>query len=603
MSSRLRPLIVATALLAACGTDPSGSEIDTSDTETPDGQGGGDAGDAVTTDAGDPDIAVDASPPDSTPEDGGPDLDSQSDGDGSDVADLDADADVSDVSPETCSPGGSAGPLTRDTLQGRLVGESVDGAIRFLGVPYATPPVGELRWRAAEGPACYDEGVLAAVDWPAPCPQLSQEGAFVGREDCLYLNVWEPTAPLAEGPRPLLVFIHGGGNVQGAISTTAVGDIRIYDGALMAEQTGAVVVTIAYRLGVLGWLARRPETLADGKGGEPNLGLLDQITALRWVRDNAAAFGADPENITIFGQSAGARNVAVLAASPTARGLVRAAIIQSGAATVPAADLVYAETDDFLATFADCDGDLDCLRALPAEELMLEYPLQASTTASSGNAQPMVDGIHLLDQPERVYRNGDAVVDAIIVGATDDETSRGVPDVLTEAAVEATVRATYTVFADQILDEYLFSEFSSPAEMYVQLSSDARFVCNARRIAAAASEGGVPVWHYHFEQALRGRGASDGSWHGLDLLYLYGQLSIAGYRPGADEVELGRTMRLHWGNLAFDGSPDGSDGWPQWTPETRQSLVYVAGDTRVAEGIRAARCDFWDELYDTLIEP
>lgn len=577
--------------LMACGTTPSGVvDVLGSGDAGPDGL----AGDVDRADApsdGDPEFdggAADVGAQDSSPLDDTGIADAQSPGDADDVSDV-----------ETVCPGERIAEDDRRISTGVVRGSVTGNSIAFLGIPFARPPVGELRWRPPQPADCLD-GVYLATEWAQPCAQNNEEGEFVGSEDCLTLNVWQPL-PVTDSLSPVLVFIHGGGNIQGSAGITLAGGVRLYDSADFASETGAVVVTIQYRLGVFGWLTRPRETWSDGKGGEGNLGLLDQLAALQWVQDNIQSFGGDPSRVVIFGQSAGARNVCALAVSPAAEGLFKGAIMQSGACALPPESEILGETQRFLDTFAVCEGDLDCLRGLDAEELVRGYPLFVNLLGTSSFTQPWVDGSVVPAQPEDLLRAGAGVADFMIVGANDDETSRYVPETLTELQLRDTLNASFgPTLADAIQTQYPLTSFGSPAEAYTQITSDARFVCSARRTAAAAHEGGTPVWHYHFEQQINGRAGTFGSWHGLEMLYLFDALTVSGYRPTASEIALGALMRSHWVSLAANGSPSADDSWPAWSADNLNSMRYIAGESALVSGVRAAQCDFWDSYYDSL---
>lgn len=581
MRNALIPLFFG---LIACGTDPAGS-TEPRDTDDP-------GADADTTDADTADQdAVDADSPDrdaTNPGDAAPDSETGTDVDG-----------ITDVA-ESC-PGEPTTEDDRTTASGVVRGTVSGNSVAFLGIPFAQPPVGDLRWRPPQPPACLGE-TLVANEWTSACPQLGEDGEYVGDEDCLRLNVWQPL-PITDSLSPVLVFIHGGGNVQGSagVAPAVAGSARLYDAATFASETGAVLVTIQYRLGVLGWLTRPREQWLDGKGGEGNLGLLDQIAALQWVQQNIQSFGGDPARVTIFGESAGARNVCALTVSPAARGLFRGAIMQSGTCFLPDESDVLQETQSLLGTFDECAGDLDCLRALSAEQLVSGYPLNVSLLEASSALQPWVDGELIPEQPEDALRAGQGNADQMIIGANDDETSRSVPDTLTEAQLTVVLTESFgSALASEILQVYPLDNFASPAEAYVQITSDARFVCTARRAANAAAQGGTAVWHYHFEQSLRGPAGVDGSWHALELFYLFGVLNVGGYRPTDAEVALGALMREHWAGLASLGAPTTEEVWPAWSPEGLASMRYLAGESAATIGIRQSRCDFWDEYYDGL---
>ena len=255
-------------------------------------------------------------------------------GDGGDVGD--GDGTVGEATDAACPLDVPTGPAIVATQSGVVEGaESEGGGLEFLGVPFAKPPLGELRWAAPEDPDCWD-GVRPATEWAEACLQRSYDITAspptmedLGSEDCLSLNVWTP-GTTGTG-RPVLVFIHGGGNQQGSARDEALGAL-MYEGRFLSQTEEVVVVSIQYRLGLFGFLA--DPSLEDASGHAGNYGLLDQIHALGWVRRNIAAFGGDPTQVLVFGQSAGGLDVCMLVASPLAAGLFDAALIQSGGCIV-----------------------------------------------------------------------------------------------------------------------------------------------------------------------------------------------------------------------------------------------------------------------------
>ncbi|MCA9547781.1 MAG: carboxylesterase family protein, partial [Myxococcales bacterium] len=402
--------------------------------------------------------------------------------------------------------------------------------------------------------------------------------------------------------RPVMVFIHGGGNVQGS-AVVGFGDQVLYDGQALAAKHGVVVVTLQYRLGPLAWLVH--PALADAEGRSGNLGTLDQIAALQWVRANIGAFGGDPDHVTIFGESAGGRNVCVLKASPLARGLFHRAIMQSGACVVPARDRVEA---DSLAQIeaAGCAAAPDvaaCLRELPAETLWTARPPVIDLAGGGSSAlQPHVDGHTLTGQPVDVIAAGDHNPGPFIVGANAHEIARFAPPLRTAAAYEAAVRAALGPVADAALALYPADAYDSPRDAYVQLASDAQFVCTARAAARAAAAAGDPTFLYHFAQpltqsaALRGFGA----YHGIELFFVWDNLRLAGYQPSPAEAALAEAVGGYWTAFAEAGDPrtDGAVAWPPYGPATDEHLLLVGDGIAPGAGLKQAECDFWDRVGD-----
>lgn len=293
---------------------------------------------------------------------------------------------------------------TVEVAEGKLRGRRLDGVEAFLGVPFAAPPVGELRFRAPQ-PVERWPGVRDAFELGNEAPQdLSATSSFLGvagkpeSEDCLYLNVWRPADAGGEA-LPVMLFVHGGGFSFGSAVHPC------YDGASLARNGRVVVVTIAYRLGVLGFLAH--PCLEDGR--DPyfaNYGLQDQIAGLRWVHDNIAAFGGDPDNVTIFGESAGGVSVGLLAASPVSRPFVRRAIVQSGAPLPVARDQHVAGAEAFIAE-AGIPATAEALRGLSVERILAVQATWIRTVgAGRPAARPMLDGVLVPEQPNLTAGSG-----------------------------------------------------------------------------------------------------------------------------------------------------------------------------------------------------
>ncbi len=501
----------------------------------------------------------------------------------------------------SCAAGTVAEPGLVPTSSGAVRGMLAGAAWSFRGIPYAAPPVGALRWTPTVDAACAS-GELDATSFGARCPQYDADGALVGDEDCLSINVWTPDGyDSALGTRPVLFFVHGGGNVQGASSNEASG-VAIYDGAALAEASGAVVVTFNYRLGPFGFMAHVRLTAESEHASSGNYGILDQIAALRWVQRNVRAFGGDPAHVLLFGESAGAVDTCMLVASPLAAGLFSAALMESGAcAAQPLARRELEGTE--LATTAGCEGAADtlgCLRALPTASVMSARPATADVASLGASLYgPNVDGWVEPESPLARIAAGRHNHVPFVIGNNGAETAQSVGRVDTPAAFDALVHATFDPYgaADAVLAAYPLTDYATPRQAWVQLTSDVKFVCNARQTARAAAMGqDEPVWRYYFTHALdSGPLRVLGAWHGLELLWVFRHLAIAGYVPSAGEIALEDAMTGYWTRLAATGDPNGAGAvaWPEYDPVRDTHLVL--DDPQVAgEGVRTAQCDFWD---------
>jgi len=489
--------------------------------------------------------------------------------------------------PPTCapSPGDAAERVT--TIGGTVRGARDGETWAYKGVPFAAPPVGDLRLRPPAAVACAADEIDATALGPR-CPQLDT-GTYVGDEDCLQLNVWAPAT--AAPPRPVMVWIHGGGNSAGSATDA------LYDGRRLAEAGDVVVVTINYRLGQLGFLAH-PD-LADGSG---NFGLLDQVAALAWVRDDIAAFGGDPDAVTIFGESAGGRDVCTLLAAAPAAGLFDRAIMQSGAckflptrATAEAQGVMVAEA-------AGCTGDIPaCLRALDAEALVRTLPGDPTALGSSPY-QPTIDGAVLTEQPAAAMSAGRHHAVPFMVGANADETGAAAPAVPSEAAYQTLIHTQYgNALGDLILQQYPVTRFATPRAAFVRATTDGRFLCPSREIAHAADDGQTePVYRYFFQY---GDPSPFGAVHGLDVPFVWGTFDAVDtpsgpYQPTATDLAVSAAMQGAWTRFARRGTPDTTPAWPVWDP-TDGALVIDA-TLSTTNGVRTADCDFWKPLYDAL---
>jgi para-nitrobenzyl esterase len=463
--------------------------------------------------------------------------------------------------------------------------------VAYRGVPFAAAPAGELRWRPP-APAAPWSGVRSTSAFGAVCPQLDDSGGVAGAEDCLSLNVWSPAAPPAS-PLPVLFFIHGGGNAQGASS------LAYYDGGVFAGEGRAVVVTANYRLSSFGWLAQDYLSRENRRGGSGNYGLFDLLAALRWVRRNAAAFGGDPSRVTIFGESAGAVNVCSLVASPLAKGLFSAALMESGGCMQrPVSDFV--RFGSALTVNAGCAAAADpaaCMREKSPDAILAALPPEISVSSSTGQLWgPAVDGFALRESPEAALAQGTHNRVPFAVGANADETGQAAPLVSSEAEYRALVTAQFGILAPLVLAQYPAGAYATPRKAYVAATTDARFVCPARRIARAASAGGsAAVYRYFFSYPAN---RLFGAIHGAELPFVFGSFSaVPGYTPDASARALSEAMNGAWARFAAAGDPNGAGlpAWPRYDPVRDTTLVWDA-PAAARDGIRTAACDFWDVL-------
>jgi para-nitrobenzyl esterase len=456
-----------------------------------------------------------------------------------------------------------------------------------------------LRWKPPTPPVPHP-GVADASGFGPECLQFDDDGKLTGSEDCLSLNVWTPASLPVFAGRPVLFFIHGGGNVQGA------GSVSIYDGQFLARTFGAVVVTVNYRLSALGYLAHPFLDDESPRAVSGNYGILDLVFALDWVRKNIRSFGGDPARVLVFGESAGAVDTCTLMASPLAKGLFSAALMQSGGCSQPP----LADVEEFGETIVKAAGCAasnlafvrECMRAKPAEEIVSAVPPVILVYASSGQLYgPAVDGWVLPKSPYDALVDGTHNHVPFVIGANADETSRSVPAMPSVAAYEAAIRLQFSVFAPLILSQYPAANYESVQKAYIALTTDSRFVCPSRRIArAAAASQREGVFRYFFTHVLDSSPArNDGAFHGLELPFVFGTLgSIRGFRPSPGEMELSRAMGEAWFRMAETGRAEVSGiTWPEYDPVSDPYLRFGNG-LGIEYGVRTENCDFWDRFVE-----
>jgi para-nitrobenzyl esterase len=485
---------------------------------------------------------------------------------------------------------------------GAVRGAAVSGVYQFLGLPYAAPPTGNLRWRPPRPPAGW-RGVRDATQFAPSCPQPTQGNPFLPpgalSEDCLYLNIYTPTFRRT-ADRPVLVWIHGGGFTEDGA--------RNYDGSNLAAA-GAVVVTLNYRLGALGFLAH-PALARHPRGPAGNYGLMDQIAALDWVRSNIARFGGDPHNVTVAGQSAGGVSVLALLVSLRARGLFQRAIVQSGAFALTQQPLADAEAaGEALSTQAGCpDQTARCLRQLPVDSLVNSFTrpgipgvidgrvlTESIGTALAGGRfahVPILNGVNHLEELIFTAGLGLAVSGGTFVGVpvhpvTPDGYITDIAAVLgVSEAKAASIAALYPV-----------DTYALPDVAFATLVSDANFACPALQVDRWTSAR-VPTFAYQFNDdnaPERFAPLPPAATHSSELQYIFDQPNAP--IPGtldADQQALAASMRAAWASFAANGDPSTpSLAWPSFTPG-QQVMSLVPPQPQVWAGFSAAHhCSFW----------
>jgi para-nitrobenzyl esterase len=502
------------------------------------------------------------------------------------------------------------------------VGE-VDGATRrFLGIPFAAPPTGERRWLAPAAPEPWDSP-LDATEFSAACPQLGSTTSPEpsDNEDCLYLNVWAPD-PAPSASLPVMIWFHGGSNLTGSTGDNIPflqPPTLFYNGRGLVEDANVVVVTANYRLGVMGFFAHEALSAESADGVSGNQGILDQQMVMRWVRDNIAPFGGDPNNVTIFGESAGAFDVCFQMVSEGARGLFHRALGESGGCTTALPTRAEAEAEANVFTEAMGCGDATdvaaCLRAVPVADLLMEAPVDGAMVDPPGgdfysggtprwSFQAVVDGVVISDQPRTLFDDSNVADVPYVLGSNSDEGTLFhvlQREVATEdeylAALERRFGATV---AAEVAAAYPVADFASPQDALERVTGDGGLVCPVRDTAKRAAAAGLDVFVYNFNRpipipALQGLDLR--ATHGAEIAYVFG--SIGADVIGADDLALSATMQRYWGRFAETGDPNGGNdlAWPMFSAENDVRLNFDVTLSTVQD-FRSEVCAFWESIYD-----
>ena len=508
-------------------------------------------------------------------------------------------------------PAGDAlGPIVETSL-GTLEGEHAagdDGVLVFRGIPYAEPPVGDNRWRAPLAKASWEGARPATTFGPAcwqrltPASSVYTRGDLDRDEDCLYLNIWTAAEDAAEA-RPVMVWFHGGGHTGGW------GSAQIFDGTALAKK-GVVLVSINYRLGPFGFLAHPALTAESAHASSGNYGLLDKAAALEWVRDNIAAFGGDPGNVTIFGQSAGSWSVCYLMASPLAAGLFHKAIGHSGGCFRGGRPDLAAAHEAGLAAAAELGVEGD-----DAESLTALRALDAEAVLDSGlGSGAIVDGWFMPGPAREIFAAGEHNDVPVIVGALANEGTTlyaNMPE-RTEAELVAMLREQYGDHADALLAAYEPEVEKSTKWGAQAIQADRSFVWEMRTWARAVESSGSDAYLYFFSQAppvfriyVPERAAIEmpdgpdgyGAYHSGDLAYAFGNTGLVGINWTEWDHEISRAMSQYWVNFARTGNPNG-DGlatWPRYEAAADEWLEF-GSDVKTAREVRKEKLDLFDRV-------
>jgi len=491
-------------------------------------------------------------------------------------------------------PAGSR--VTARTDAGAVAGLAANGVASWKGIPYAAPPVGDLRWRAPQPPAAWT-AARPATAYAHDCMQLPfpSDAAPLGTppaEDCLYLNVWAPEKPAAK-KLPVMVWIHGGGFVNGGSSPA------VYDGSAFARR-GAVLVSMNYRLGRFGFFAHPALAKETPNGPLGNYGYLDQVAALSWVQKNVAAFGGDPGNVTIFGESAGGGSVHVLMTSPLARGLFHKAIVQSGGGRaggiMAMKGVKESETTGLaLAKLVGVAGEdaaaLAALRKLPAADLVRGMNLMTMGQQRDTYAGPMVDGQMVVGEAETAFRAGRQARVPYVIGANDREFGF-MP--LPPAAVDGML-ARFGADKDAVVAAYDPKGTADKGELGVGLASDGAMVEPARLMARIASASGQPTWQYRFSYVASSlRPNVKGALHATEIPFVFETVRAKyGEATTKEDEALAAAANAYWVAFARTGDPD-AEGLPKWPRYSEKDDVVM----ELGASGPTAKADPWKARLD-----
>jgi para-nitrobenzyl esterase len=486
--------------------------------------------------------------------------------------------------------------------QGLLSGASGQRSVvrMYLGIPFAAPPVGELRWKPPQPPAPWRgdraAGEFSNACWQTPYPPsaaIYQAKLPPLSEDCLYLNIWTPAHSVTDA-LPVMVWIHGGGFTRGSANLAA------YNGEVLARK-GAVVVAINYRLGVFGFLAHPALTAESEHHASGNYALLDQFAALAWVKKNIAGFGGDPNRVTIFGESAGSWAVNLLMASPLARGLFHRAIGESGGSFAPMETLAVAEKrgEELAAALGITQDVLKNLRAIPAEELL---------KSNGQDTVPLVvDGWVVPQDVYSIFAQAKQNDVPLLAGNNADEGTTLAPQgaFLKAGMFAAGARQRYQGFADEFLKLYPAESDEQAVASFFAAFRDRVFGWEMRTWARMQSKTGrQPAYLYYFTRRPPGpQSARLRAFHACEIAYVFGNF-VWEFPWEEQDRQLSDAITSYWVNFARTGDPNGAGlvPWPAYDAEKDQSLEF--GDQiRVRSQVNKPGLDFYDAYNQSLREP
>jgi para-nitrobenzyl esterase len=492
------------------------------------------------------------------------------------------------------------------TKFGLVEGNNNGSILEFLGVPFAKPPVDSLRWKPPRDPDSWTDTLLTQSFRPGCIRKDFQQGSdsytIKGSEDCLYLNIWTPDS---NASLPVMVFIHGGANQQGSAGDTS-GGTQIYYGKNLSGRGNVVVVTIDYRLGPFGFLVHPGLEIENNRHVSGNYALMDQIKALQWVHNNITYFGGDTSRVMIFGESAGGLDIGDLLISPPASGLFQRACIESAVPSVAAYDSAKAYGIQFVDKFISDGNDsekINYMRRLPADSLIKDITNALSGGIVQPRWRPVIDNYILPGYPQQLFTAGNFNKVPLIIGSNADEMSLSSPQTVYPFMVTALINSYVpSPLRSEGLSLYpQGSDNTEARDSYVQILTDAQFTATVRRMAGWIADNQQQVWRYFLTYKQSGILSAAGSYHGIELFYVFNTWENAPLGKGplftAQDDSMENNMLKYWVNFAATGNPNGQGltQWPQYVSGNDPYLEMNAIPNGTQTGVRTAKCDFWDQ--------
>jgi len=483
------------------------------------------------------------------------------------------------------------------TRSGAVRGRVVDGVYQYLGIPFAAPPLGDLRWRPPAAHASWN-GILEVTRTRAWCAQQSRPDSpkVFGSEDCLYLNVYAPKP--ARSPRPVMIWIHGGSFLAGSGA--------IFDGSTLARDGNIIVVTINYRLGVLGFLASRGLDATDPRHTSGNYGLLDQLAAIRWVIDNIPAFGGDPHNLTLAGESAGAMSIGFLMVSPGADGTFQRAILESGPFLQKLHTRAQAEVHgDEIATKLGCDkaGDVvSCMRSKTTEQVVDAAPSDPLSWAQL-IWEPIVDGAVMPSQPAAAIAAGRVSKVPLINGSNRDEGTLmfAYAKPITADQYDHAMHYFLGARAQEVLATYPVTHYSEPTLAAAAANGDSFLSCRTNNAGVMLSNQ-MQVYQYEFNDpnappwVFKKARIPLKSFHSAEIQYVFGSIANDAAASPAQR-NLSAAMMGYWIRFITSGDPAGAPRWSAYQANDPKRILFTPESIEFESDFTTIHhCALWNSI-------